>query len=197
MHNAAILVIDVQQGAIDGVMCPPIDRASALVAACNRVLSAARSSLVPIIFVQHCAEPGGVLVQATPQHAVAAALHLRDGEICVLKQASSAFENTKLEAALKQLKVNQLVICGLQSEQCIFNTTVAALDLGYAVTLAEDAHHTWPTETESATAISSRVNVALHAKGAVLRNVDDIARIINGDSGSFYGAILLPEDALK
>ena len=181
MQNAAILVIDVQQGAFDGVMCPPIDRGSALLAVCNCVLSVARSNLVPVIFVQHCAEPGGVLVQGTPQHAVAEALYSQDGEIRVLKQASSAFENTTLEATLKQLKANQLVICGLQSEQCVFTTTVAALDLGYAVTLAEDGHHTWSTETESATAISSRINVALSAKGAVLRTVDEIVRIMNGD----------------
>jgi nicotinamidase-related amidase len=180
MHNTALLVIDVQQGAFDGVVCPPIDHASALLAACNSLLSAARSNLMPVIFIQHC-EPDGVFVQDTPQHAVAQALHQQGGEICVLKHASSAFENTTLDVTLKQLKVSQLVICGLQSEHCVFNTTVAALDLGYAVTLAEDGHHTWTTKDESAAAISSRINVALNAKGAVLRTVPQIVLTIDGE----------------
>jgi nicotinamidase-related amidase len=175
MQHTALLVIDVQQGAFDSVACPPIDHASALLAACNQLIIAARASTTPVIFIQHCAEPDGVLVQGTPQHVVAEALHPLDEEIRVLKRASSAFENTVLDATLKQLNVKQIIVCGLQSEHCVHNTAVAALNSGYAVTLAEDGHHTWSTKDESATAISNRISEALGSKGAMLRSVAQIA----------------------
>ncbi len=179
MKNSALLVIDVQQGAFDGVICPPIDHAPSLIAACNSLINAARKSATPVIFIQHC-EPDGVFVQGTPQHAVAEALNPLEDEIYVLKRASSAFENTVLDATLKQLNAQRLFVCGLQSEHCVFNTCVAALNLGYAITLAEDGHHTWTNNDESAIAISSRINAVLHAQGATLSTTEQIAGVMQG-----------------
>ena len=52
----------------------------------------------------------------------------------------------------------------------------AALTNGFAVTIAEDGHSTWPQNGESADAIKTRVNAELAQAGARLSSVADLER---------------------
>jgi nicotinamidase-related amidase len=63
------------------------------------------------------------------------------GDIVVPKTACSAFSstNTNLDMLLRNLFVEQLVICGQLTDQCVESTVRDAADLGYLVTVAEDA----------------------------------------------------------
>jgi nicotinamidase-related amidase len=90
------------------------------------------------------------------------------------KYASSAFEDTELDARLKVLEADTLVVCGLQSEFCVTNTARSALGLGYQVLLAEDAHNTWPSQEEgrSAAEIRAEVNAQLAEAGAALATTE-------------------------
>lgn len=63
----------------------------------------------------------------------------RPGEPVVIKQTSSAFVKTGLEALLRDAGVDQLIIAGGATNFCVESTTRMAADLGFAVTLAEDA----------------------------------------------------------
>lgn len=168
MPKTALLVIDIQRGAFDGARCPAIDRAAELVANAGALISAARAAGTPVVFIQHCDEPGEAFEADTPHGEFHEALSPQPGDSVVRKRASSAFENTQLAATLQGLGAQQLVLCGLQSEFCVSNTSKAALALGYGVRVAQDGHSTWPSRGRSAQSISDGVNTELQSLGAVL-----------------------------
>ena len=168
MTTQALLVIDIQRGAFDGARCPVIDRAAELVSHAGMLVAAARESGAPVVFIQHLDDAGEAFEVDTPHGEFHAELAPLPGEAVIRKRASSAFENTGLDAALQQLGARQLIVCGLQSEFCVSNTTKAALAQGYAVRVAQDGHSTWPSQGRSAQMISDGVNADLQSLGAVL-----------------------------
>ncbi len=61
------------------------------------------------------------------------------GDIVVPKTACSAFATTNLDRLLRNLFVEQLVVCGQLTDQCVESAVRDAADLGYLVTVAKDA----------------------------------------------------------
>lgn len=179
MPNTALLIIDVQRGAFDGVLHPPIHQPEALLESTLRLLNAARSGGAPVVFIQHCEGPGELFTEGTPQWALHEALMPRADEAIVHKRASSAFENTDLAQVLAAVKADSLVLCGLQSEFCVSNTAKSALKNGLKVTIAHDGHSTWPTQELSANEIKAQVNTALFEAGAALNSVDDLVTALS------------------
>lgn len=178
MNSVALLVIDIQRAAFDGALCPPIDRAADLVANAGILITAARAAGTPVIFVQHCEGKGEPFEEGTPHWQFHERLTPRPGDLVVKKYASSAFENTDLQAKLEALGARDLVVCGLQSDFCVSNTSKSALSLGYRVRIASDAHSTWDLKGETAQAISDRVNSELQALGAALAATDSLVRTL-------------------
>ena len=168
MSTTALLVIDIQRGAFDGVRCPPIDRPTELVANASSLVAAARDAGSTVVFVQHCAEPGAPFEEGTAHWQLHEELVPNADETVIKKYASSSFENTDLGEILQRLAIKDLILCGLQSELCVRNTGNAALDLGYTVRVAQDGHSTWPSEGKSSEAISENVNQELAARGAIV-----------------------------
>lgn len=177
MTHQALLVIDLQRGAFDGVRCPVIHGHQALIDNAVQLVASARDAGTPIVFVQHCeAEAGSPFEEGTAHWQLHEALQPRPGDTLLKKYASSAFEGTDLATTLQLLGARELLVCGLQSEHCVSNTTKSALDIGLAVVVAQDGHGTWPWDGEEAPVISERANQALAAAGATLRPSADLAR---------------------
>lgn len=174
--TTALVVIDLQRGAFDGVRWQPIDAADRLIGHATALVDAARGAGVPVLFVRHCEGAGELFEDGAPQGELHEALVPQPGEPVVKKTASSAFEDTDLQALLDYVGARRLVLCGLQSEFCITNTANAALALGYGVTIAHDAHGTWSTDAEPAAAIAARVNDALQARGAALQSTEALVQ---------------------
>ena len=63
----------------------------------------------------------------------------KKGDIYIPKTASSVFHSTNIDYVLRNLNVEQLVVVGQATEQCVESTVRNAADLGYFVTLVEDA----------------------------------------------------------
>lgn len=166
MPTTALLVIDIQRGAFDGVRCPPIDGAETLVANAGVLVAAARSASVPIVFVQHCEGPGEPFEEGSAHGEFVEALAPQPGDTVIRKRASSAFEGTALGATLAQWGVAEIAVCGLQSEHCVSNTSKSALALGLRVRVAQDGHGTWPWQGRSSQDIAAAANDDLAALGA-------------------------------
>ena len=66
-------------------------------------------------------------------------LHTGKGDIVITKTACNVFTSTNLDYILRNLTVEQLVICGQYTEQCVESAVRHAADLGYFVTVVEDA----------------------------------------------------------
>ena len=173
--NTALLVIDLQRGAFDGARCPPIADAQPLIERATSLVAAARAAGTPIVFIQHCDTAGEPFEEGSPHWLLHEALVPLHGDTVLHKHASSAFEGTDLGQRLDALEARELVLCGLQSEFCVANTARSALARGHAVTIAADAHGTWPSADESAAAISARMNRELAAAGARLATTAELA----------------------
>ncbi|WP_457746953.1 cysteine hydrolase family protein [Sulfurimonas sp.] len=62
-----------------------------------------------------------------------------DNEYIIVKNRFSGFMQTELDFILRQLNVQELVICGIQYPNCIRATVFDGVSLGYDVTLIADA----------------------------------------------------------
>lgn len=63
----------------------------------------------------------------------------RAGEIVLTKTCSNAFVGTNLDRVLRNLGVEQVIVVGFYTDQCIESAARDAADLGYDVTLVADA----------------------------------------------------------
>ncbi|MFJ7904734.1 cysteine hydrolase family protein [Streptomyces sp. NPDC096198] len=132
--NTALLVIDVQNGVVDGS-----HNRDSVIANINTVLDRARAEDVPVIWVQHHDED---LVRGSESWGYVPELERRDGEPLVHKQYGDSFEDTELEALLAERGVGRVVVTGAQTDACIRSTLHGALVRGYDTTLVSDAHTT-------------------------------------------------------
>lgn len=178
MSNTALLVVDIQRAAFDGVRCPPMDAPEQLLRSAQTLIAAARSGGYPIIFIQHCEGPNAPFEENTEHWLLHQSLVPAPDDLQLHKYKSSSFEGTSLDAQLKARSVGELIVCGLQSENCVSNTTRAALQLGYKVHLARDGHGTWPWDGKSAGEIRAEVNTRLADAGATLAATDDLAHML-------------------
>lgn len=60
-------------------------------------------------------------------------------DICLPKTSCSVFQSTNLDYILRNLSIEQLVVCGQLTDQCVESAVRDAADLGYLVTVVEDA----------------------------------------------------------
>jgi nicotinamidase-related amidase len=132
--NAALLVIDVQTGVVDGAC-----RRDEVVANIGRVVAKARLAGVPVVWVQHADEqtPAG-----SDEWRIVAELDPAADEPLIAKSYGDAFEETTLETTLSSLGVGQLIVTGAQTDQCIRSTLHGAIVRGYDAKLVSDAHTT-------------------------------------------------------
>jgi nicotinamidase-related amidase len=61
------------------------------------------------------------------------------GDILLPKTSCSVFQSTNLDYLLRNLQIEQLVIAGQMTDQCVESAVRDAADLGYLVTVADDA----------------------------------------------------------
>ena len=132
--NTALLVVDVQNDVVGGAH----DR-DGTVANIATLVDRARSSGVPVVWVQHSADAmpiGSDGWQFVPE------LKQEESEPVVHKRYPDSFEDTDLEAVLAQREVGHLVVTGAQTDECIRSTLHGAIVRGYDTILVGDAHTT-------------------------------------------------------
>ena len=132
--NTALLVIDVQQGVVEGA--PARD---AVVANIGRLVDKARQQDVPVVWVQHSDEG---LEHGSDQWQIVPELRPDAAEPLIQKHYGDSFEDTELESVLSDLAVGRLVVTGAQTDACIRSTLHGAFVRGYDATLVSDAHTT-------------------------------------------------------
>jgi nicotinamidase-related amidase len=132
--NTALLVIDVQNGVVEGA-----HERDAVVANVGSLVEKARRERVPVVWVQHSDEQ---LAKGSDQWRIIPELTRGDAESLVEKNYGDSFEDTNLEAVLSGLGVGRLVVVGAQTDACIRSTLHGAFVRGYETTLVRDAHTT-------------------------------------------------------
>jgi maleamate amidohydrolase len=151
-NHPALLIVDVVMAYFDK-RSPLYASVEDTLASNERLLAAARSASVPVIFTNVVYQPGGadgglfykkvpalkLFDQGSPLGAFPPSLQPKAGEIVISKQYPSAFFGTSLAAKLGQLKVDTLVITGLSTSGCVRATALDALQNGFAPFVVRDA----------------------------------------------------------
>ena len=156
-NNAALLVIDVQNGVVaDGW------NRDEVVENCAKMVEHARTSEVPVIWIQHEADD---LPRDSDEWQFVEELVPNNGETRIYKKYSDSFAETDLRKVLEDLNVGHLVISGAQTNACVRATTYRAAGEGFDVTLVEDAHTTedisWDGVELSAESMINDLNLTL------------------------------------
>jgi nicotinamidase-related amidase len=169
----ALMLIDLQLGAFDGLQCDAMPDGDPLIATCKKLLATARLRGDPVIWVQHSEGPGTPMDRKGPGFAIDPRLDPKAGELHLIKTEPNAFAGTSLQAMLKKHKIETLLIAGLQSELCVQATAEAAQALGIPTTVVRDGHNTWPHAGHSATEVRKRANEAMEDAGVTMMRAKD------------------------
>jgi len=160
MTTKALLVIDVQRDVVANAV-----RLNEVVANINLLISSARQSNVPVIWVQHSDD---YLVKGSDGWQIVDELSPLSGEVKIYKTRPSSFADTDLAEQLESRGIKSLIISGAQTDYCVNATSNAGVELGYEVTLVSDAHTTEDSEAASATEIIDAKNLTFSQIGEVL-----------------------------
>jgi len=183
MARPALLIIDMQNDFVLEGKPLKVAGAPAVIPKIQAVLAEFRKRSLPVIHVLRVHRPDGSDVEIIRQErfrnqpfavagthgaAVIDALAPRPGEYILTKTRMSAFIGTELDLILRTLGVTTLVVCGIQTPNCIRTTVFDAIAYNYPVILVDDA-------TGAATDEVHRSNVRDMANiGVQIVNVADI-----------------------
>ncbi len=105
------------------------------------LLTEFRKSKSPIIHIQHISIPPNAFffLPGTEGAKINDKVSPQEGEAVVVKNYPNSFRDTSLLETLRNMRINDLVICGAMSHMCIDATTRAAFDLGFNCVVAENA----------------------------------------------------------
>ncbi len=136
--NAALLVVDVQIA----INRPEKGRRNNPQADENvaRLLAAWRGTGRPIIHVKDNApSPDSAFHPSKPGNAIQPYARPLPGEALIEKETHSAFIGTDLEARLRDVGIDTLVIAGFVTNHCVEATARVAGDLGFTTYVVSDA----------------------------------------------------------
>ncbi|XP_022154038.1 probable inactive nicotinamidase At3g16190 [Momordica charantia] len=183
-NHTALLVIDMQRDFFDERSVIAIPGAYAIVPSVVDAVEIARKRRMLIVWVVREHDPEGRDVERFRRHFYGSGkqnpvakgsrgaelvdgLEIKEGEYKLVKTRFSAFFNTNLHSLLQREGINNLVVAGVQTPNCIRQTVFDAVALDYhSITLLHDA-------TAAATPKTHHDNIAdMENVGVVAKRVD-------------------------
>jgi len=168
----ALIVIDLQNDYFpDGKF--PLWNTEAVLAQVESAIARARGQGVPVILVQHIADaPNGAApffnagtsgVELHPRILAAA-----PDAVVVIKAQADSFLNTTLEEKLAELGVEELLVCGMMTQNCVTHTALSKSAEKYKVTVLTDCSTTVSEMLHLIALNALSTRVALQPAAAVL-----------------------------
>jgi nicotinamidase/pyrazinamidase len=144
--GVALLVIDIQGGTTgsESAIEPLVEQSEMLIEHVNRVIEAMHSRHQTIVYVTtEVVNPllnilNNTMASGTPGAELDPRLVILPGEV-VVKRKGDPFMGTDLDQILADRHISELVIVGLDAQQCVRSTVLAALNRGYRVVVIVDA----------------------------------------------------------
>lgn len=170
--STALLVIDVQRCNFEN--SDPVYEGNGLLRKVSNLITRARRSKVPVVYIQHCGSEGAIDEPGTPGWEIHPSVSPMKGDVIVQKRHPDAFQDTNLKLELESKGIEKLIITGIQTEYCVDTTFRHVYSLGYHVTLAKDAHSTWDSDNLTASQIIVHYNRVLGGWFVKLRKASEI-----------------------
>ena len=156
--NKALLLIDLQIDYFPGGKFP-LWNTDAVLTNIEQAIKAARMKGIPIIHIQHVANPKMGIAPFFNEGTEGAKIHplilaaAPDAPI-VVKEYADSFVGTKLEETLSGLGVDELLVCGMMTQNCVTHTAISKSAEKYKVSILADC----------CTTVNEMLhNIALHA----------------------------------
>jgi nicotinamidase-related amidase len=138
----ALLVIDIQNDYFPGGKYP-LWNADATLVNIEHAITTAKAKGVPVILVQHVADPGRGLAPFFNRDTDGVRIHPRilaaakDAPV-VVKAFADAFVKTDLDEVLAGLGVTELLVCGMMTQNCVTHTAISKSADKYRVCILPD-----------------------------------------------------------
>jgi nicotinamidase-related amidase len=150
INQAALLVIDVQQGVVDsmGFGLDYMNRVS-------QAIETARTTSIPVIYVRIAYREGapeispnnrmlynfaksGTMMKTAATSQIHSLIAPKSGDIIITKSRVSAFTGSELDLVLRSLKIDHLILSGNATRMGILATFFEAADKDYSLTVLSD-----------------------------------------------------------
>ncbi len=186
--RSAMIVIDMERGFIEPESVHCIRTAKATVPSCSRAMAMAREKGIPVFLVNRIYRADGSDVESTRYYAwvqggkamtpgstgvlsyeMPEGMEPQPGDYTLIKPRFSAFFQTELDLILRRLRVENVILIGTTTPNCIRTTCYDALCLDYDVVIL-------PECCSSQTEEIQRVNLEdMERVGAKLMSLDEFA----------------------
>jgi len=170
----ALLIIDMQLVAFDGKITPPIQDGDQVLARCAELIDGCRTAGLNVIYIQTRAASGQPYAEDTHGWEIHPLVTPKPSDTIVYKVMSNGFEDTRLTSVLQNIDAKGLVTCGIWSEYCLARTSATAIEQGYQVLVASDAHGTVADNLQDAQETVNKQNKILKKRGAAVLTVREI-----------------------
>ena len=134
--KTALLVIDVQRALF--TRQNPIYGASKLIQTINNLVEQAHLYGVKVIYIQHANK--SILKEGTEGWQFHPKLKSNPTNVTIQKVQGNAFVGTQLQSTFEAWGIQNILITGLVSHQCIKTTSLGGIELGYKVFLVKGGH---------------------------------------------------------
>ncbi|MDN3680966.1 cysteine hydrolase family protein [Vibrio tapetis subsp. quintayensis] len=158
MNNKALIVVDLQNDYFPEGKFPLWNTEQTLINV-KAAIKQANLKNIPVIHVQHIADPANGIAPFFNQGSLGADIHaeilaLAPNADVVTKQFADGFEQTNLEEVLQQQNIDELLICGMMTQNCVTHTAISPAASKYSVSVLVDC----------CTTVDEMIhNIALHA----------------------------------
>jgi nicotinamidase-related amidase len=180
VSETALVVVDVQKAFDDPGFWGPRNN-PACEENIGRLISAWRDADQPVVFVRHDSrKPGSPLGPGTPGNAFKDVV-AGEPALLVSKSVHSAFHgDPDLAAWLRGEGIERVVICGIQTNMCCETSARVGSNLGFEVTFALDATHTFDLDDPAGGTISA----------------DELARVTRANLDPEFCRVVTTADAI-
>ncbi|MCP4179672.1 MAG: isochorismatase family protein [bacterium] len=154
----ALLIIDLQNDYFPGGKFPLWNTKTTL-SNIEKSIKSAEAKEIPIIIIQHIANPEMGISPFFNQGTEGAAIHQRILDAApnapvIVKEFADGFIKTNLEETLSKLEITELFVCGMMTQNCVTHTAISKSAEKYKVSILFDC----------CTSVDEMIhNIALHA----------------------------------
>lgn len=181
MMKQALVIIDIQNDYFPGGKMELAQPEEALTIVKQLEKHFAEAHL-PIFYIQHLNHRKGAsfFEAGTIGAELHAELAVEKDALIIEKHFPNSFYQTDLEAKLRELNVEQLVITGMMTHMCVDSTTRAAAELGFQPILIGDATATRDLEVAEKKVAAADVQTAFLAALTSFAEVKPAADYLQG-----------------
>ena len=175
LKNATLIMIDCQNTYREGIM--QLTNVEPAILEAKKLLQMARDLGRPVIHIRHDAGVGSPYDVTAPIGQISDDVAAIKGESVITKNYPNAFWHTDLEAELKALGAENLVIAGFMTHVCINSTSRGAFNLGFNPTVVASACATRSLELHNGKVIEAQT---MHE--SALAGLRDLFAVVVEDS---------------